>query len=153
MHPKIPFKHGARPLDVFDLDDRSARVNLGIEAFVNPHQPPKMADRYIRYSNGKFGILETKSSTLRKAPAQLESTVSLFLRAGKQIDYLIVILEDLSSYERENLYRVRNGILCKTNDGKPYPIVNGSHRWEIEIFREQQVDSMYDAHNKLFGGN
>jgi len=107
----MPFKHGAKPIEVFDLDDKNVRTTLGIEHFINRAQPPKRADKYVRYSNGKFGILETKSSTLRKAPSQLESTVGLFLQAGKQVDYLIVVLEDLSSYERENLYRIRNGDL------------------------------------------
>jgi hypothetical protein len=153
MGTKIPPKHNAQPVEVFDLDEREVRVTLGIEAFINSAQPPKRADKYVRYSNGKFGILETKSSTLRKAPTQLESTANLFLRARRQVDYLIVVLEDLSSYERENLYKIRDGILCKASDGKPIPVVNGSHRWEIEIFREQQLNSMYEAHNKLFGGN
>jgi hypothetical protein len=153
MVGKIPFKYRARPVDIYELDDRNVRVSLGIETFINPTRPPKRADKYVRYSDGKFGILETKSSTLRKAPAQLESTADLFLKARKQVDYLIVVLENLSSYEREHLYEIRNGILCKASDGKPIPIVNGSYHWQIEVFQEQQVNTMWDAQNKLFGGS
>ena len=153
MGSKIPFKHGAKPIEVFDLDDRGVRVNLGIEPFIDPAQPPKRADRYVRYSDGKFGVLESKSSTLRKAPEQLRVTADLFLRAGKQVDYLIVVLEDLSSYERENFYKIKNGLLFKASDGKPYVVNNGSHHWDIEIFREKEVSIMNHSNNKFFGGS
>jgi len=153
MGSKIPFKHGAKPVDIYDLDDKIVRGSLGIQTFIDPSRPPKMADKYIRYSNNKFGVLESKSSTLRKAPDQLASTANLLLKAGKQVDYLIVVLEGLSAYEREKLYRIKNDTLCRASDSKPCPVTNGLHSWEIEVFYERQVNRMYDAHNRLFGGN
>lgn len=109
MGSKIPFKHGAKPVQVFDLDDKNVRVTLGIQRFINPAKPQKRADRYVHYSDGKFCVLETNSSTLRKAPLQLGSMTELFLKAERPADYLVVVLEDLSSFEREHLYEIRNG--------------------------------------------
>ena len=151
---KIPFKYGSKPVQAFNLDDKNDRAKLGIQKFwnIDPAKPPKRADRYVRYSNGKHGVIELKPSLLKKAPEQLKSSADMLVNAQKPVDYLIVVLEDLGSFERENLYQVRDGILCKS-DGKPIPILVDSRHLFIEIFREQLVNNMWVADSKLFGGS
>ena len=155
MGDKIPFKYGSKPVQSFKLDNKDDRATLGIQKFwnIDPAKPPKHSDRYIRYTNGKYGIVELKPSALKYAPEQLKKSAEMLVDAEKTVDYLIVVLEDLSAFEREHLYEVRNGILCKRSDGKPYPVLVGSRHLYVEVFRETQVDNMWVGDNKLFGGS
>jgi hypothetical protein len=155
MRNKIPFKHSFKPVQAYDLDNKDHRIALGIQKFWNddPAKPPKRADRYVRYANGKFGVVELKPSLLKKAPEQLKSSADMLLNVQKAVDYLIVVLEDLGSFERENFYRVIDDTLCRSSDGKPTPIPVGSRHLFIEVFREPLVNTMWVADNKLFGGS
>jgi len=129
---KIPFKYGSKPVQAFNLDDKNDRTKLGIQKYwnIDPAKPPKRADRYVRYSNGKHGVVELKPSLLKKAPDQLKSSANMLVNEQKPVDYLIVVLEDLGSFERENLYSIKKGSA-----------------------REQQVNNMWVGDNKLFGGS
>lgn len=148
MGKKPPLIGKNKPIKEYDLDDVSVRKALGI-VNENPARPPKISDRYIRYSNNEYAIVEYKSASLHKAVKQLESSANLLVTAKNQVDYLMVVGE-INKAER-NLYRQEhrtNRLIDPSRNNKLYRVKVSSYTWEILIFTEQQVNRMYETLNK-----
>jgi len=143
MAKKVPLLGNAKPIEEHDLDDKSVRIKLGLSNG-DPSHPPKLCDRYVVYSNRETAVVELKSSsTVHKAIKQLKSTIDLLLKAGKHVDYPIIVMKRINPYEKRIYKRGRNNRLVNPTTKQSYTIMVGSHARDILFFRESQVNDMY----------
>jgi hypothetical protein len=143
MAKKVPLLGNAKPIEEYNLDDKSVRIKLGL-ANGHPSHPPKLCDRYVVYSNRETAVVELKrSSTVHKAIRQLESTIDLLLRAGKHVDHAIIVMKKINRYEKRIYKQDRDNRLVNQITKEPYTIRIGSYARHILFFRESQVSNMY----------
>ena len=115
MSKKVPIIKGALPDNEYDLDNKSDLLRLGLDS--NTDQ--KIADKYVHYKNCQYAIVEFKSSTLRKALDQLETTAKRLMSIGKGIDFSIIVIHRLSSWEKRIFKRGRDKLLRDPQTGNP----------------------------------
>jgi hypothetical protein len=151
MGKRSPLIDNAKPVKEHNLDDPIVRKELGI-LNGDPTHPCKISDRYVLYSNGKRAVVEFKGSNMHKAVEQLDSSAHL-LTPKNPIDYLIVVSDGLSRtesrfYKQEHrTYR----LVDPSRNDEPYRVKVAPFSWELLIFYEEQVDSMYRMFKNLSG--
>jgi len=145
MRKKAPILSGVKPDMEYNLDDENDLAKLGLD----PIATGKIADRYVHYRDCKYAVIEFKSSTLRKAVEQVENTVRQLLGRGKRIDYVIIVMDRLSRYEKRILKRRRKDkVLCDPVTDKPRTIKIGSRIWNILLFYSGEIRKMYSGLNR-----
>jgi hypothetical protein len=145
MAKKVPFMEGVEPVEQFSLDDKATLIQLGLEKDVDPSRPPKIADRYVRYGNNKFAVVEMKRSTLHKAIDQLESTIERLIKVGRRVDYAIIVTQKLNASESRLYRKGKYNRLLNPFTNEPYRITFGSLSLEVLIFYDNEVDRMYEG--------
>lgn len=140
MHKKAPLIDGKKIDEQYDLDNESDLLKLGL----NPKADLKIADKYAHYSHCKHAVIELKSSsTISKGIKQIESTIKRLLRKGKKVDFAMIVVKRINTYERRLFTQGKDNMLLNPSTNKTIRIRVGSLSWDVLIFRESQVNSMY----------
>lgn len=144
MSKKVPIIGGKLPDEEYDLDNEIHLQKLNF----NPKLGLKRADRYVHYPDCKHAVIESKSNTLRKAVAQLESTIRQLLEQGKKIDFPIIVADRLNRWEKQIFKRSQDNILLDRNTGVPHLIRVDSNSYQILLFYSSEVHTMRSGLHK-----
>jgi len=140
MQKKPPIIEGKRVDKQYDLDNESHVLELGL----NPKADLKIADKYVHYQHCKHAVIELKSSsTIHKGIEQIETTIERLLKVKRPVDYAILVVKKINTYERRFYRMGKDNILLNPTTKEPHRIRVGAYSWVIRIFYEDQVNSMY----------
>ncbi len=142
MHQKPPFIDGKKIDEQYDLDNETHLLQLGL----NPKAELKIADKYAHYTHCKHAVIELKSSsTVSKGIKQIESTIKRLLKRGKKVDFAIIVVKKINTYEKHFFTQGKGNILLNPKTKVAHRIRIGSLSWEVLIFRESEVNRMYEG--------
>lgn len=140
MQNKAPIIDGKKIDKQYDLDNESDLRELGL----NPDADLKIADKYAHYQNCKHAVIELKSSsTVHKGIEQIEKTIERLLKVGRPVDYAVLVMKKINTYERRFYRQGKENILISPTKKKPITIKVGTGSWIIKFYFERQVNSMY----------
>jgi len=134
MPSTIPIMDGLKSKEVWNLDDASDLTSLGFNNDINS----KKVDRYVKYDNNKYALVEFTSSKISKGVKQLEECVKSFNENNLDVDYLIMVIDHWSSREKR-VYKKdnKNNLLQKWNN-KKVNINTSKGSKEIKIFTDEE---------------
>jgi hypothetical protein len=88
-------------------------------------------------------VVEIKSSTIKKAVNQLNSTASELWQNGLNVDGAIIVTKKIGRGERGLFSRRESKVLFNPMTHSPYIIKVGDRNIEIQLWYENEVDKDY----------